>query len=142
MPHVHAPGLVLQFDPQTLLSQGATCSWKDEPELSAQQYYVCIDANAKDALWVPLFAGPGVGRKGIAVAAKSGHPRWTRSSSFYHSGQLCRIAHKAAQRAAEKAYDDSTPKAPNRMALAQLPKRDEFPADAGFHPMEGNVGVR
>jgi hypothetical protein len=26
--------------------------------LSAQQYYVCIDANAKDALWVPLFAGP------------------------------------------------------------------------------------
>ncbi len=142
MPHVHAPGLVLQFDPQTLLSQGATCSWKDEPELSAQQYYVCIDANAKDALWVPLFAGPGVGRKGIAVAAKSGHPRWTRSSSFYHSGQLCRIAHKAAQRAAEKAYDDSTPKAPNRMAPAQLPKRDEFPADAGFHPMEGNVGVR
>jgi len=143
MPHVHAPGLVLQFDPQTLLTHGATCSWKDEEtELSAQQYYVCIDANAKDALWVPLFAGPGPGRKGIAVTAKSGHPRWTRSSSFYHGGQVCRVAHKTAQRAAEKAYDDSTPKQPNRMALPQLPKRDEFPADALFNPMAGNVQLR
>jgi hypothetical protein len=135
MPHVHAPGLVLQFDPATLAALGATCTWKDDPALSAQQYYVCIDANAKDALWVPLFAGPAPGRQGIAVAAKSGNARWTRSSSFYHVGQVCRIAHKTAQRAAEKAYDDSTPKAPNRMALPQVPRRGEFSADALFHPM-------
>jgi hypothetical protein len=41
MPHVHAPGLVLQFDPQTLLTHGATCSWKDEEtELSAASQYL------------------------------------------------------------------------------------------------------
>ena len=142
MPHVHVPGLVLQFDSQTLIAHGATCSWKDDPELSPQHYFVCIDANQKDALWVPLFAGPAPGRKGIAANAKSGGARWTRSSSFYHAAQLCRVAHKTAQRAAEKAYDESSPKHPNRMAPAQLPRRDEFPADAGFHPMAGNVALR
>jgi len=142
MPHIHAPGLVLQFDAQTLLAHGATCSWKHEPELSPQQYYVCIDANLKDALWVPLFPGPAPGRKGIATQGKSGGARWTRTSSFYHAAQLCRVAHKTAQRAAEKAYDESTPKHPNRLSLPQLPPRDEFPADAAFHAMAGNVTLR
>ena len=142
MPHIHAPGLVLQFDSQTLIAHGATCSWKDEPELAPQHYYVCIDANIKDALWAPLFPGPGPGRKGIAASAKSGGVRWTRSSSFYHAAQACRVAHKTAQRAAEKAYDESSPKLPNRLAPTQVPRRDEFPADALFHPMAGNVVLR
>ena len=149
MPHVHAPGLVLQFDSQTLIAHGATCSWKGDGDhaqhhgdLSPQHYYVCIDSNLKDALWVPLFAGPAPGRKGIAAGAKSGSGRWTRSSSFYHAAQLCRIAHKTAQRAAEKAFDESSPKLPNRMALTQLPRRDEFPADTTFNPMAGNVALR
>jgi hypothetical protein len=142
MPHVHAPGLVLRFDPKTLAAQGATYTGKDDEELSPQQYFVCIDTNAKDALWVPLFAGPGPGRKGIAVAAKSGNTRWTKSSSFYDSSQVCRIAHKAAHRAAELAYDDSTPKAPNRMAPAQLPARSEFPDDPAFRPMSSNFAIR
>jgi hypothetical protein len=142
MPHVHAPGLVLQFDPQTLIAQACTFTGTQEVELSAQQYYVCIDANPKDALWVPLFAGPGPGRKGIAAAAKTGNGRWTKSSSFYDSALLVRIPHKAAQRAAEKAYDNSTPKAPNTLATAQLPPRAEFPDDSAFGPMAGKVSTR
>ena len=142
MPHIHAPGLVLRFDPKTLAAQGATYTGKDDVELSAQQYFVCIEANAKDALWVPLFPGPGPGRKGIPTTAKSGHTRWTKSSSFYDSAQVCRIAHKAAQRAAEVAYDESTPKLPSRMLPAYLPLRAEFPDDAAFRPMAGNVAIR
>jgi hypothetical protein len=142
MPHVHAPGLVLQFDPATLAKLGASYTGSDDVELSAQQYFVCIDANPKDALWVPLFAAPGPGRKGIAATAKSGNSRWTRSSSFYDAAQVCRIGHKAAQKAAEAAYDHSTPKAPNQLAPAQLPPRTEFPADEAFRPMTGNRGIR
>ena len=142
MPHIHAPGLVLQLDPQTLAAHGASYTWGDEPELSAQQYFVCIEADAKEALWLPLFAGPGAGRKGIAAAAKSGDPRWTRSSSFFHPAQVCRLSHKAVQRAAEAAYDRSTPQLPNKLAVAQLPAREELPAADAFHAMKGSLQTR
>jgi hypothetical protein len=133
---------VLRFDPKTLAAQGATYTGKDDEELSPQQYYVCIDANPKDALWAPLFAASAPGRKGILPAAKSGHARWIRYSSFYDAAQVCRIAHKAAHRAAEVAYDESSPKAPNRIAVAQVPLRTEFPADADFRPMAANTTFR
>jgi len=142
MPHVHAPGLVLQLDPVTLSKHGATCTWSDDPELSAQQYFVCIESNKTDALWVPLFGGPAPGRRGIAATAKSGHPRWTRSSSFFHPAQVIRISHKATQRAAEAAYDQSSPKVPNRMAAEQLPPLAEFPAATAFIPMSAGVVSR
>jgi len=142
MPHIHAPGLVLQLDPQMLAAHGASYTWGDEPELSAQQYFVCIEADAKEALWLPLFAGPAAGRKGIAATAKTGDPRWTRSSSFFHPAQVCKISHKAVQRAAEAAYDRSTPKQPNRLATTQLPAREELPAADAFHAMAGSLQTR
>lgn len=142
MPHVHTPGLVLRLDPKTLVQHGATYTGRDDEELTPQQYFVCVDSNAKDALWVPLFAAPGPGRKGIAETAKSGHGRWTKYSSFYDASQVCRFGHKAAQRAAEVAYDESTPKAPNRIAAGHVPQRAEFPDDAAFRPMKGNTEIR
>lgn len=142
MAHVHAPGLVLRLDPKTLATQGATYTGSDDDELSPQQYFVCIQTTAKDALWVPLFASPGPQRKGIPAEAKTGHARWVRYSSFYDVSQLCRIGHKAIQRAAEVAYDESSPKAPNRMLVAQLPARSLFPADEAFRPMSGNTTFR
>jgi hypothetical protein len=128
--HVHAPGLVLQLDPGTLATYGALAAIPAGVELSAQQYFVCIAADAREAYWVPLFPGPGPGRKGIAAEAKSGYAQWTRHSSFYEPGCVIRVGHKGAQRAADAAYDRSSPKSPNRMAPAQLPQRAEFPPDA------------
>jgi hypothetical protein len=142
MPHIHAPGLVLRFDPQALADNGATFAGGDDIELNGPQYFVCVEANPKDALWLPLFAGPAPGRKGIAATAKTGHLTWTKHSSFYHSGQLCRVAHKAATKASEAGRDMSTPKTPNRLAVAQIPPRAELPADEKFRPMAGNVAIR
>ena len=82
------------------------------------------------------------GRKGIAATAKTGNPRWIKYTSFYDGGQLCRIGHKAAQNAAKVAYDESTPKLPNRLAATALPARTDFPADSAFRPMAGNVAIR
>ncbi len=141
MAHVHAPGLVLRFDPQTLSDHGATFAGSDDTEFSTQ-YFVCLESTAKDALWIPLFAGPRPGRKGIAAAAKSGHAQWTRNSSFYDAGHLCRIGHKAAQKAAEAARDHSTSKAPNRLALEHVPPRAEFPDDSAFRPMASGATIR
>lgn len=141
MAHVHAPGLVLRFDPQTLADQGATFAGSNDTEFSTQ-FFVCLESGAKDALWVPLFAGPGPGRKGIAASAKSGHALWTRNSSFYDAGHLCRIGHKAAHKAAEAARDRSTPKEPNRLALEHVSPRAAFPGDDAFRPMAGNAAIR
>lgn len=142
MAHVHAPGLVLRFDPKTLAAQGATYTGAHDEELSPQQYYVCIETNAKDALWVPLFAAPAPGRKGIAETAKTGTSRWTKYSSFYDQAQICRVGHKAVHHAAEAAYDESSPKTPNRITAAHVPQRADFPADAAFRPMTGNTAIR
>ncbi len=141
MPHVHAPGLVLRLDPLTLATNGAAYTGDNDLRWPNQMYFVCIESNASEALWVPLFPGPGPGRKGIAASAKTGNARWTRNSSFYDCTQLCRVGHKAIQLAATVAYDDSTPKAPNRMAVAQLPARSEFPADTEFHPLADNAAI-
>lgn len=142
MPHVHARGLVLRLDPKTLAKEGATYTGNHDVELSPQQYFLCIETNAKDALWVPLFAGPGPGRKGIAATTKTGNSRWTKSSSFYDTAQVCRIAHKIAHKSAEKAFDESTPKAPNLLSLNQVPARAEFPEDTAFRPMSDNLAIR
>ncbi len=141
MPHVHAPGLVLRLDPLALAKNGAQYTGDDQIPWPRQLYFVCIDSSATEALWVPLFPGPGPGRKGIASTAKTGNARWTKYTSFYDITQLCRIGHKTAQIAANAAFDDSTPKAPNRMAIAQMPSRAEFPMDDSFHPLSGNASI-
>jgi hypothetical protein len=137
LPHVHAPGLVLQLDPRTLATHGAQAALPAGTELSAQQYYLCIAADAKEGAWVPLFPGPGPGRKGIAAEAKTGYAQWTRHSSFYEPGCIIRVGHKGAQRAADAAYDRSSPKSPNRLQAATIPARAEFPPDAALKPFVG-----
>lgn len=141
MAHVHAPGLVLKLDPQTLADGGATFAGSDDTEFSPQ-FFVCLESGPRDALWIPLFAAPGPGRKGIPAAAKTGHALWTRNSSFYDAGHLCRIGHKTVHKAAEAARDPSRPKEPNRLALEQLPPRSEFPGDDAFRPMAGHITIR
>jgi len=142
MAHVHAPGLVLKFDAQKLADEGASFTGDEHTEYAPEQYFVCIDSNAKDALWVPLFASPGTQRRGISAAAKTGHTRWIRYSSFYDDTQLCRVAHKAAQLASAAARDESSPKSPNRMDAASLPQRESFPAESSFRAMKGLVSIR
>ena len=77
-----------------------------------------------------------------AAAAKSSDTYWTRNSSFYDAGHLCRIWHKVVPKAAEAARDRTTPKAPNRLHLDHLPPRAEFPDESAFRPMAGNVAIR
>ena len=68
--------------------------------------------------------------------------RFGTSSFVVALASAALLAGCQTQRAAEKAFDESSPKLPNRMALTQLPRRDEFPADTTFNPMAGNVALR
>ena len=73
-------------------------------------------------------------RLAIQEDAKTGNSRWTRGVSYYSADELWRIPHKAAQRGAAAAGDQSEPKAPNRVALSSLPSRAQFPSDTAFRP--------
>ena len=53
MPHVHAPGLVLNLDPDELLGNGAQFTCPEDESASTPQFYVCLEADAKQGLWVP-----------------------------------------------------------------------------------------
>lgn len=134
MAHTHAPGLVLHMYPEELLKHGAGHTVEPDEAVSAQHYFVCLAADAKEGLWVPLFQAPGLDRKPIPESAKSGNSRWTRGTSYYDIEQLWRIPHKAALRGAAAAYDQSLPKTPNTVLLSALPDRDLFPSDSAFRP--------
>lgn len=128
MAHVHTPGLVLRLDPDELLNQGARCSCDIDLAVKAQHYFLCIASDAKEAIWLPLLTGPRVGSREIPSAAKAGHPRWTSGSSHYPTDQIWRASHKAVQRAASVAHDQTTGKTANTVALKFLPPRSDFPA--------------
>ena len=121
MAHVHAPGLVLHMYPEELIKHGADHNCEKDDAVAAQHYFVCLAVDAKAGLWMPLFATAGQDRKPIPESAKTGHSRWTRGTSWYDVEQLWRIPHKAAQRGAAAALDQSQAKTPNRVALTALP---------------------
>lgn len=127
MAHVHAPGLVLRMDPDELVKEGATFSCEEHEAVHAQHYFVCIEANPRDGLWVPLFTGPRLGSKELPNASRSGDPRFVGTSAHYSPDQVWRASHKAAQRGAAAAHDSSSGKLPNRIALASVPPIADFP---------------
>ena len=134
MAHVYGPGLVLHMYPEELLRFGASHTVEPDDAVAAQHYFVCLSADAKEGLWTPLYMTRGQDRLAIQEDAKSGNSRWTRGVSYYSPDELWRIPHKAAQRGASAAGDQSEPKAPNRVALTSLPARAQFPSDTAFRP--------
>ena len=132
MAHVHAPGLVLRMDPDELLKHDATCSCEEHLAVHAQHYFLCVEADAKRALWAPLFTAPRVGTREIPSAAKTGDPRWIGVPAHFSPDQVWCATHKAAQRAATAGNDRSTPKLPNRVKDAAVPNANDFARPAGF----------
>lgn len=128
MAHTHVPGLVLRLDPDELLNHGAHCSCDIDLAVKAQHYFLCIASDPKEGIWLPLFTGPRVGTREIPAAAKAGHPRWTNGTSYYPTDQIWRAPHKAVQRAASVAHDQTASKTANTVAAKFVPPREDFPA--------------
>lgn len=142
MSHTHAPGLVLHMYPEVLLKFGASHTVEPRDAAAAQHYFVCLAADAQAGLWTPLYLTRGDHRLAIPEAAKSGHARWTRGPSYYDPDELWRIPHKAAQRGAAAAMDQSGPKSANTVALSSLPSRAQFPSDSALRTTpDANPGL-
>lgn len=128
MARIHTRGLVLRMDPITLSQQGARCTREFETMASAQHDFVCIEADAKTAWWLPLSAFPQVGCNEIPAAAKSGDRRWADTPSYYQPDQCWLASHKAAQLAAAAAHDRTNAKSANTIAADALPELASFPS--------------
>ena len=126
MARIYARGLVLRMDPVTLRQQGARCTREFDAMASAQHDFVCIEANAKAAWWMPLSAMPQAGCKEIPASAKSGDRRWADVPSYYQPDQCWYAPHKTAQLAAAAAHDRTDAKSANTIAAEALPERTDF----------------
>ncbi|HET6603575.1 MAG TPA: hypothetical protein VFG21_05075 [Xanthomonadaceae bacterium] len=127
---VYSPGLALYLYPAELLRFGATHTAADDEAVTAEHYFLCLSADAREGCWTPLHVTRGQDRQHIPESAKSGHPRFSKGVSWYSTGDLWRIPHKAVQRASMVAGDKSTAKAPNRVAPAWVPDLALFTKDA------------
>ncbi len=129
MSHKHEPGLILHLDPDTLLKNGATYTCEADLAVKDHHFFVCIAADPKGGVWVPIYSVGGAGRVEIKAENKQGHAKVTSGSSYYHPAQAWRASHKAVQLAARAAKDQSTPKEPNMVLAAHVPKLAEFPSN-------------
>ncbi len=103
-------GLVLHLDPSTLKNAGATiCCCDESREVKGTHFFLCLGVDATHGDWLPLYSEDGVGRLRITKAGKYGHPKWTRSDSFYHPNQIWTVTHGGVVEAAIGGSDLSMP---------------------------------
>ena len=115
------PGLVLHLDPVTLEAEDATCTCVPELRVADGHFFLCIGLAGDTGRWLPLFTNDGIGRYEL-VGAKSGHPKWTGTRSFFHPSQIWIAGSKAVIEAAAAGLDMSSPGARNSIAVSAIPR--------------------
>ena len=127
MKRVHRPGVVLHLCAEELVRLGAKCTDNAVIAVKDNHFFLCIEVDAQGSMWTPLFSDPGNGRKIIQSEHKHGHQKWIAGNTYYNPLQLWEASHKAIHSAAKKAQDKSSRNAPNTVAAAAIPDRNEFP---------------
>jgi hypothetical protein len=123
---VYDRGLALYLYPEELLRFGATHTAPAGDAVTAEHYFLCLSADAREGYWTPLHVTRGQDRLPIGERAKTGHPRWTQGLSWYSTRELWRIPHKAIQRASSVAGDKTGARDPNRVVPASVPDIRDF----------------
>jgi len=125
---VYAPGLALLMYPAELLHYGASVLGTEPQPVTAEHYFLCMGADARQGFWTPLHLTRGMDREQIPESAKSGFPEFVRGLSFYSIRELWQVPHKAAQKASQMARDRSGPKQANRISGRWAPTLATFAA--------------
>jgi hypothetical protein len=102
-------GLVLHFDPEVLIQNGSTFSCGATERVTGAHFFACVarDARSKTGTWVPCFGETGTDRVQIPPQEKSGHPKWTAASTYYHPAQAWTVPDAAVEPAARAGKDAS-----------------------------------
>lgn len=115
------PGLVLHLDPDELLAQGATFTCSESKRVRGGHFFLCLSVEENAGRWLPLYSNMGIGRQALEQTSRTGHPKWTNATCYWHGGQVWNAPHSAVVVAAIAGDDKSTPGSRNRLAVSDLP---------------------
>ncbi|MGA3057597.1 MAG: phosphatidylglycerol lysyltransferase domain-containing protein [Candidatus Limnocylindrales bacterium] len=119
-PSEMAPGLVLHLDPEELERRGGMYSCPRAFRVEGGHFFVCLSVSGVMATWLPLYSRDGPGRT-LLVGSRTGHPKWTHATTYYHSGQVWTADAAAIAAAALAGGDLSTPASRSMLEPADLP---------------------
>lgn len=76
------PGLVLFLSPSYLEHVGADCNahWSDA--VKGEHYFICLDNEPNDSLWVPASSKPRFDKHVLVPIDKDGHSCWKDKTSY------------------------------------------------------------
>jgi hypothetical protein len=117
-----SPGLVLHLDPDVLEKLGGTFTCEPALRVQGGHFFVCLAANATSSHWLPLYSNPGVGRELLPSQGRTGHPKWTQGTYYWHEEQTWTASAAAIVDAAVAGGDRSRPGSRNRLDPGRLPK--------------------
>jgi hypothetical protein len=86
-----SPGLVLFLLPSYLEHVGAYCNvyWPDA--MKGEHYFICLDNDPEDSLWVPASSKPRFDRHVLEPVDKDGDSCWSGKTSYCRAGEIWTI---------------------------------------------------
>jgi hypothetical protein len=115
------PGLVLHLDPDELERSGGSYSCAKPFRVQGGHFFVCLRVSRRTGRWLPLYTNDGPGRIRL-IGSRSGHPKWTGATTYYHTGQVWTADHVAIAVAALAGGDLSSPELRNMLSRADIPE--------------------
>jgi hypothetical protein len=117
-------GLVLHLDPDALEREGGTYSCLPDRRVHGGHFFLCLEVDAGQGEWLPLYTKDGVGRRVLEKDGRRGHSKWTSADCFYHVAQVWRAPHRAVILAAQRGKDMSSPGGRNSVSEEYVPTID------------------
>jgi hypothetical protein len=116
-----APGLVLHLDPATLEQAGGQTAVHAGLKVQDSHFFLCLAEESGTWRLVPCYSALGPDRLPIEEANKSGHPKWTAGTTYFHPKQVWTANAGAIEAAAKAGGDMSRPGKRNWIDTTKTP---------------------
>jgi hypothetical protein len=120
-PNEIRPGIALHLSPTDLRQYAGTSNLHPEEEVFGAHFFICIDWEYGDSLWIPASTKQAVGRCPILPHEKRGYRSWQAKNSYCNVREIWTLPNASAPE--WSVCDHSTPGLRNevcRVALRRL----------------------
>lgn len=114
-------GLALHLDPATLSAGGATVTCAKTLWAQGGHFFVCLGVTGDSSRWLPLYSTKADDRIEIKQTQRTGHPKWTQGSCYWHPAQVWTVANAIVVQAAVAGKDMSKTGARNTVVGTAVP---------------------
>ena len=117
-------GMMVTLCPKTLLGLGGKPSGPADRWVVGNHFFICLEAGDKRCRMLPLYSHDGPGRDSLSTDGRTGHPKWTEGTFFFHPVQTWVASRVSIARAAAVAGDLTRSGTRNMLAEELLPQID------------------